>query len=423
MLIRRVLRCIPIALLACVALYASGAPVALRAARMLDVGRATIIANPVVIIEGDRIASVGGPIPEGARVLDLGDVTILPGLIDMHTHITVGRVQGAQPFDSEQIEPADIAFRAAENARATVMAGFTTIRECGASFFVDVALKRAVERGTVTGPRVVPSGYQISPTGGHGDNVGYAEGVYELTPKQGIADGPDQLLFAVRYQIKHGAEVIKVMASSGVLDFKKTATSREFSDEELRTVVEEARRQGVRVAAHAHGTEGILAAVRAGVDSIEHGSMLSDEAIRLMKEHGTFLVPTLYVTTPEAGLRARISEGSRAKGKAMAAAAYESFRKALNAGVRIAFGTDAGVYPHGHNARELAVMVSLGMKPADAIRSATLSAAELLGVDDRGEIAAGKLADIIAVPGNPLENVRALENVTFVMVGGAVVKR
>lgn len=396
------------------------APVALRAARVLDVRSGTLKANAVVVIDGERIIAVTDRVPDGAELTDLGDVTLLPGLMDMHTHLSVGMTPGTKRGETEQIEPADMAIQATQNARATILAGFTTVRECGANNFIDVALKRAIERGVIIGPRIIPSGYQIGMTGGHADNTGYAEGVYELGPKQGVADGVAQVLFAVRYQIKHGAEVIKLMASSGVLDLQSSAELREFSDEELRAAVDEAKRHGLRVAAHAHGTQGILAALRAGVTSIEHGSVLNDEAIRLMKEHGVFLVPTLYVTMPKADSRPRAAVVA-SKGDAMSRAAHESFRKALSAGVRIAFGTDSGVYPHGLNAREFAAMVSLGMKPADAIRSATLGAADLLGVDDRGELAAGMLADIIAVRGNPLEDVHTLEHVTFVMQGGRVV--
>lgn len=397
------------------------APIAIHAARVLDVRTGTIKPNAIVVVDGDRISAITDRVPDGAQSIDLGDVTLLPGLMDMHTHLSVGRTPRDKRADTEQIEPADMAIQATQNARATLLAGFTTVRECGANNFIDVALKRAVERGTIVGPRVIPSGYQIGMTGGHADNTGYAEGVYELGPKQGVADGVAQVLFAVRYQIKHGAEVIKLMASSGVLDFQESAELREFSDEELRAAVDEAKRHGLRVAAHAHGTEGILAALRAGVSSIEHGSKLNDEAIRLMKDHGVFLVPTLYVTLPQN--QSRLNDLQRAKSDAMSSAAHESFRKAMAAGVRIAFGTDAGVYPHGLNAREFAAMVSLGMKPADAIRSATLGAADLLGVNDRGEIVPGKLADLIAVPGNPLEDVTALEHVTFVMLGGRVVGR
>jgi imidazolonepropionase-like amidohydrolase len=403
------------------ALPLPAAPVAVRAARMLDVRSGTVKPNPVVIVDDGHITALAAEVPAGMKVIELGDVTLLPGLMDMHTHLSVGRVPDSKPAETEQIEPADMAIQATVNARATLMAGFTTVRECGANNFIDVALERARQRDAILAPRIVPSGYQIGMTGGHADNTGYAEGVYELGPKQGVADGVPQVLFAVRYQIKHGAEVIKLMATSGVLDLQASATLREFSDEELKAACDEAKRHGLRVAAHAHGTEGILAAIRAGVSSIEHGSMLNDEAIRLMKEHNVFLVPTLYVTEPKP-VTGRERALVRSKGEAMGRAARESFRKAIAAGVHIAFGTDAGVYPHGLNAREFSTMVSLGMKPADAIRSATLVAADLLGVDDRGEIAPGKLADLIAVRGNPLEDVKVLENVSWVMLGGRVVK-
>lgn len=405
------------AFLLCTHLYAE--TLALRAKRMLDVEHGAIVANPVIVIENDVIQSVGHDVPQSARVLDLGDVTLLPGLFDMHVHIDIGRTEGVQRTEYYG-GPVDHAIAAAANARNTLLAGFTTIRSCGSNDFIDVALKRAIERGAAIGPRITPAGYQISMTGGHGDNVGYAPGEFELSPKQGVADGPEQLLYAVRYQLKYGAEVIKLTATAGVLGEERTATARQFSDEELRTIVEEAKRNDVRVAAHAHGTEGIIAAVRAGVNSIEHGSMLNDEAIRLMKERGTYLVPTLYVADPETGTTATMSQHVQEKGSAMFAAVFRSFRAALDAGVKIAFGTDAGVYPHGLNAREFAVMVKLGMKPADAIRAATINAADLLGVHDRGTIAPGKLADIIAVKGNPLDDVKTLEHVVFVMKGGVV---
>ena len=405
------------------AAHAADVPrIALRAARLLDVRAGTVVENAVVVIDGNKIAEVRHDVPAGAEVIDLGDVTLLPGLFDMHTHLSLGRTERLRGPDPMSAGPVDNAIQAVVNARATLMAGFTTVRECGANDFIDVALKNAIERGAIVGPRITPSGYQISMTGGHGDNVGYAEGVFELTPKQGVADGVPNLLFAVRYQLKHGAEVIKLTATAGVLGYERTATARQFSDEELRAIVEEARRNGVKVAAHAHGREGILAAIRAGVDSIEHGSQLDDEGLALMKARGTYLVPTLYAQHPD-GKGRPLPASIQAKGAAMTAASDVMFPKALRSGVKIAYGTDAGVFPHGLNARDFALMTGFGMKPIDAIRSATTAAADLLGVSDRGAIAPGLLADIIAVRGNPLDDIKTLETVAFVMKDGTVVKR
>ena len=399
---------------------AEAPPIAIRAAGLLDVRKGVLVPNPVVVVEGDRIKSVGRDVPPGAETIDLGSATLVPGLFDMHTHLSVGGTVKTRGPGAMTATPADTAIQAAVNARETLLAGFTSVRECGANDFIDVALKKAVDRGAIIGPRITPAGYQISMTGGHGDVVGFPPGVFELGPKEGIADGKENILFAVRYQLKHGAEVIKVMATGGVLGEERTATARQYSDEELRTVVEEAHRNGVRVEAHAHGLEGILAAVRAGVDSIEHGSMLNDEGIRLMKAQGTFLVPTLYVAQPTSHTGAGMSDHVREKGRQMGAAANENFPKAVKAGVRIAFGTDAGVYPHGLNGREFGVLVDHGMTPIDAIRSATIWAADLLGVSDRGSIEPGFLADLVAVRDDPLRNVRTLESVAFVMKGGVV---
>lgn len=396
---------------------------ALRAKRLLDVRRGVIVSDPILVVDGTTIRGLERAVPKDAKVVDLGDVTLLPGFFDMHTHLTVGMAEGqARPLRMMTASPIDLALQATVNARATLLAGFTSVREAGANDFIDSALKRAIERGALDGPRITPSGYQISPTGGHGDNVGFPPGVFEGGPKQGIGDGVDQILFAVRYQIKHGAEVIKMVATSGVLGEERTATAEQFSDEEFAAIVGEAKRHGLKVMAHAHGLAGILAAVRAGVASIEHGSVLDDEAIRLMKEKGVYLVPTLYVAQPEAGTREGKSDLVRQKGLAMSEAASKSFRAAVAAGVKIAYGTDSGVYPHGQNAREFAVLVAHGMTPLDALRSATIAAADLLGVDDRGVLEAGKLADVIAVRGNPLDDIRTTEDVVFVMKDGAIVK-
>jgi imidazolonepropionase-like amidohydrolase len=290
----------------------------------------------------------------------------------------------------------------------------------GGGGFADISLMNAIDAGMVIGPRMIPAAHAVGITGGHCDETGWAPGVNELSWKAGVADGVDEAVKAVRYQIKHGAKVIKVCATAGVLSFDATLGAQQLSDEELRAIVQEAHRHGLKVAAHAHGTEGIKAAVRAGVASIEHGSMLDDQAIELMKRSGTYLVPTAYLlsTFHFDSMPPAIA----AKARQVIPLAQESHRRAIRAGVKIALGTDAAVYPHGDNARELATYVDYGMRPADALRAATVNAADLLGVTDRAVIAAGKLADLIAVRGNPLEDVKTVQQVLWVMKGGVVVK-
>jgi imidazolonepropionase-like amidohydrolase len=393
-------------------------PVLVRAARMLDVTTGRMLQNVTVVITGDRITAVNPAAPPaGARVMDLGDVTLLPGFIDLHTHLS-GEI-GANTFVEPVLETnVDAAYKATRHARTTVMAGFTTVRDFGGE--ITVALGRAVDRQDVVGPRVVPSRNALGITGGHCDVTGFAPGVLEQSPKEGVADGPWEVVEAVRYQIKHGAQVIKTCATAGVLSLEGPVGAQQYTYEELKAMVDEASRHGVKVAAHAHGVEGIKAAVRAGVASIEHGSVLDDEAIALMKQHGTYLVPTAY-------LRQRINMAVlpplvRRKAESVLPLAEASNRKAIAAGVKIAFGTDAAVFPHGENAKEFAVYVKLGMTPLAALQSATSVAAELLGRDDRGTIAAGKLADLIAVPGDPLVDITATERVNWVMQGGRVIK-
>jgi imidazolonepropionase-like amidohydrolase len=394
--------------------------IVLRAARMLDVQSGRIVSPAVVVIERDRIKSVNPATVPTGTVIDLGDVTLLPGFIDMHTHLS-SDLEGNWLHRSVTDTAGDYALRGARNARKTLMAGFTTVRDLGSSNFVDVALMRAIDQDFVPGPRIFPAGHSLGITGGHCDTTGYAPGVQERGPETGVADGPDAALKAVRYQIKHGAKVIKVCATAGVLSLEGPVGAQQLSEIELRTIVEEAARHGLKVAAHAHGTEGIIAAVRAGVASIEHGSILNDEAIKLMKERGAYLVPTTYLA--QAIRLDALPPPIRAKAEYVLPRARQSLQLAIKSGVKIAFGTDAGVYPHGDNAREFAVLVERGMTPAAAIRTATVNATDLLGVNDRGNIAPGLLADLVAVSGNPLENIRVLEDVRFVMKGGQIYKR
>jgi len=402
------------------ALGSAQAQRALHAKRMLDVEAGRVLENATVLISGDRIAAVNPEaLPADVEVLDLGDRCLLPGLIDCHTHLT-GDLEGAWVHREVLESAADAALRGAKNARTTLLAGFTTVRDVGAGGFSDIALMHAIDQGWVPGPRMFPAAHAIGITGGHADTTGYAPGIAERGPESGIADGVDEVVAAVRYQIKHGAKLIKTCATAGVLSFEGPVGAQQYSAEELRALVEEAHRHGLKVAAHAHGGEGIKAAVRAGVDSVEHGSELDDEALALMKEHGTYLVPTTYLA--DAIELDKLPPPLRAKAETILPRAKESLRRAIAAGVKIAYGTDAGVYPHGLNAREFATLVERGMKPIEALRAGTIHACDLIGVTDRGSIAAGKLADLIAVPGNPLEDITTLQRVEFVMKGGALVK-
>jgi imidazolonepropionase-like amidohydrolase len=392
---------------------------AVRAEHFVDV-KAGVVRGPVwVVVSGDTVESVDTSAPAGLSVTDLGNATLLPGLIDCHTHLST-TIEGDFVNRTVHEGPADDALRGAKHARATLLAGFTTVRDLGSSDFVDVALMHAVERGDIDGPWIFPAGHGIGITGGHADVTGFRPGILEQGPDQGVADGPDACVAAVRAQLKYGAKVIKCMATAGVLSFEDSVGAQQLSDAELRAIVEEATRHGVKVAAHAHGPEGILAAVRAGVASIEHGSILTDEIVDEMLKRGTYLVPTAY-------LRRRIDlphlpPKLRAKAELIFPKAEESLKKAIARGVKIAFGTDAAVYPHGENAHEFAAYVEAGMKPADAIRTATLQAADLLGVQDRGVIAPKALADLIAVTGDPLSDVTVLEHVRWVMHGGRIVR-
>ncbi len=411
-----------VALLAMMApLPAAGQTTVVHAARMLDVERGTMVHDVSVTVAGGHIVGIVTGLPaEGVAVIDLGDVTLLPGLMDAHTHLGYD-LEGDWVNRPVKETSADIALRAARNARLTLHAGFTTVRDVGSGGFADVALMRAIDRGFVEGPHVIPAGHALGITGGHCDVTGFAPGIAETGPEEGIADGPEGVLRALRYQVKHGAHVIKFCATAGVLSFEGPVGAQQFSDEEMRTIVEEATRHGLKVAAHAHGTEGIKAAVRAGVSSIDHGSMLDDEAVRLMLEHGTYLVPTSYLASV-IDMDA-LPPPIRTKAEFVLPRARESLGRAIASGVKIAYGTDAGVFPHGDNGKEFAVLVERGMTPIEAIRTATLYAADLLDVADRGRIAEGMRADLIAVRGDPLDDVRVLEDVVFVMKSGTVYRQ
>jgi len=392
----------------------------LYAHRMLDVVKGEMLSNPVLVIEDDRIVSINPEqVPTEGRRLNWDDVTLLPGLIDTHTHLTSNR-EGDWVHRAVKQGPADRALAGVRGAWRTLMAGFTTVRDLGARGFADVALMEAIDSGLLAGPRIIPSGHPLGITGGHCDITGYRPGILELGPKEGVADGVDQVIQAVRYQIKHGAKVIKTCATAGVFSFEGPVGAQQYSDTELSAMVQEAARHGVKVAAHAHGTEGILAATRAGVASIEHGSVLTDEAIRLMKSKGTYLVPTAYLV--DVIKTEELPPPIRAKSEYLKPLARKSLEQAIQAGVKIAFGTDAAVFPHGDNAHEFGTLVNRGMSELEALRTATLYAADLLGVPDRGVLEAGRLADLVAVPGNPLEDIRVMERVSHVIKGGEVVK-
>jgi len=399
----------------------------IKAGKLIDTENGKVLTNQMILIENDIIKAVGAnlTIPTGAKVIDLSNATVMPGFIDTHTHITGDADENY--YDMFRKSFVDNAVTAHLNARKTLDAGFTTIRDVGSNGFVDIALRNAINAGKIPGPRMQAATFYIGSTGSHGDLNGFSPWLSSRMPEEmsGIADGPDGVRKKVRYLIKYGADVIKFGATAGVLSEETSVGAPQFSQEEMNAIVEEATLHGIKVCAHAHGTEGIKMATKAGVASIEHGSFLDDEAIRLMKERGTYLSADIYnddyimAEFGRLGYPQKILDKEKLVGRTQ----RESFKKAVLAGVKIAFGTDAGVYPHGWNAKQFSKHVEWGQTPMQAIQSATINSADLLGWKDKiGSIAVGKYADIVAVTENPLDKISVLENMQFVMKGGVVYK-
>jgi imidazolonepropionase-like amidohydrolase len=404
--------------------------VALRAARLIDGTGAPPLKNAIVIVTNNRISIVGDAtsvrIPSGVKVIDLGDVTLLPGFIDAHTHL-IGRVLGDPEGEMAAVRDYESfgAILGVLHARDTLMAGFTSVRNVGASGqFDDMALRKAINEGWTPGPRIETAGHAIGITGGHCDENGFRPGLLQLGPIDGVANGPEEIRAAVRYQIKYGADVIKTCATGGVLSEGDAVGATQYSFEELKALVDEANKLERKVAAHAHGTEGIKLAVRAGVASIEHGSFLDEEGAKMMAERGTFLVPTLSAgEAVEKAAKTGVLKGLRAeKALAAATAMRHGIKLAVANKVQIALGTDAGVVPHGANAREFFLMCEWGgLTPMESIIAGTMNGAKLLGWDKNlGSLTPGKWADIVAVSGDPLNDIHNMEKVVFVMKNGVI---
>src|SRR5213596_185671 len=418
-----------------VAAHAADQTIALKAARLFDGKSNALVQNGVVIVQGDKIVDAGSnlPIPSGAQVIDLGDATLSPGFMDAHTHLTADY---SGNYNERRLNELDLnvseqAIRATVFARATVEAGFTTVRDLGSRFvgspeFVDVALRNSINKGLVVGPRMLVATFGIGATGGHFDSTsGFRDMLFGQEPgyNHGIADGPEEIRKAVRFEVKNGADVIKAAVSGGVLSLADEVDTPQLTPAEMAALVDESHRLRKKVAVHCHGDQAAKEAIEAGVDSIEHGSFLKPETLTLMKNKGTYLTPTLMATEWILSKIDNYPAALQAKAKAASAARSEMFRNAVKMGVKISFGTDAAVFPHGQNAKEFKLMVDLGLPPIDALKSATANDAELLGLVQKvGTLEKGKLADIVAVPGDPTADITATERVSFVMKEGKIIR-
>src|SRR5580658_8920383 len=422
-------RIVPLSILvlAATALPAQDKPYVLKAQRLFDSVSGKIVTPGIVAVSDGKIQSVGNAaIPAGATVIDLGDATLMPGFIDAHTHLTDDfnpDYTGAQLLDLQRAIP-ETAIRSTANARVTLMAGFTTVRNVGAGGFIDLGLRNSINAGIVPGPRMLVSLHPIGSTGGHcDDSDGFRPGVFnhESGPQDGVINSPDEARFAVRYNVKYGADVIKICASGGVLSPTDEVDVPQLTQAELDALVNEAHTLHKKAAAHSHGAESSKRAVRAGIDSIEHGTFLDDEAMRMMHDRGVYLVPTLAVRIGLA--ESKFPPLVRAKADLAVKQQDTMVRRAVELGVKIALGTDAAVYPHGSNAVEFQLMAADGMTPAQSLQAGTIAAADLLGLKDKiGALRAGMAADVVAVPGDPVSDIKATQNVFFVMKDGAILR-